>query len=321
MKVVVSYRGVDLASGWEAGACLARAFRGLGHEVYEFGQYHGQPSRRLTEAPIPSGADLWIYIECGDRDPPYDEIFASDARVKVYWEFDTAIHRGFSLNFIKKVGFDHVILGNERELELVRAIHPSVHFLPYAVAIDRLAPMPDVEKSVDVGLVGLATRKRVKLVKALRRAGLTAVILQGKYGQELVEAINSFKICLNYQVTGGRGLLNSRVWEVLGCEGFLLNEVGNGIESLFVDGRHLVLFSSPQECVDKARHYLAHPDMAYDIARAGHQWILENHTYQHRAASILKFIQDAPPPGDPPSFLLRLKALVLLAGYRFVRLW
>lgn len=321
MKIVVSYRGVPRAPGWEAGACLARALRSLGHEVYEFGHYHRQPGRRLNEAPAPREPDLWIYVECGDEDPPYGEVLASGARVKVYWDFDTAIHRGGSLQFIRKVKFDHVFLGNGRELELIRSIHPSVHFLPYAVAADRLACLQDVPKTVDAGMVGQATRKRMQLVAALERAGVSATILQGKYGRDLITTINSFRICLNYEVTGGKGLLNSRVWEVLGCGGFLLNEVGNGIESLFVDGRHLVLFSSQAECVDKAMYYLAHPDEACEIARAGHQWVLENHTYQNRAETMLSIVRNPCPPGSSPSAMTRLKASILLSVTRGVQLF
>lgn len=320
MKIIVSYRGVPRAPGWEAGACLARAFRSLGHDVHDFGHYHGQPGRRLTEAPVPQEPDLWVYVECGDKDPPYDEILASDARVKVYWDFDTAIHRGVSLQFIRRVKFDHVFLGNGSELELIRAIHPSVHFLPYAVAADRLACLPDMPKTLDAGLVGQATRKRLQLVGALRRARVSADILQGKYGQQLVETINSFRICLNYEVTGGKGLLNSRVWEVLGCGGFLLNEVGNGIESLFADGRHLVLFSSQAECVEKTQYYLAHPDVAHEIARAGLHWVQANHTYRNRAETMLALVCNPPPPSPPPSFSSRLKAFVLLSFMRCVQL-
>lgn len=319
MKIIVSYRGVPQARGWEAGACLARAFRELGCEVAEFGTCFGFPDRRLSEGPPPSGADLWIYVECGDAEPPYGEVLASDARVKVYWEFDTTIHRGFSLEFIERVGFDHVFLGNWREAPLIRTVAPAVHFLPYAVAADRLSPLPEVEKVADAGMVGQLTRGRVRLLESLRGAGLSAVILQGKFGVELARAINSFRIGLNYEVTGGGGLLNGRVWEVLGCGVFLLNERGNGIEELFEDGRHLALFSTPAECVEKARYYLAHPAEAAAIAAEGRRHALACHTYRQRAEALLACLKAPAPAAEPVSAAIRCRARVIRLAYRASR--
>lgn len=153
-------------------------------------------------------------------------------------------------------------------------------------------------------------------MNALRHAGLSTAILQNRYGEDLVKTINSFKICLNYEVTGGKGLLNGRVWESLGCGGFLLNEHGNGIETLFEDGRHLVLFSSEVDCVVKARYYLDHPHEAETIARSGHEYALAHHTYRQRAEAILAALAAPATTARQPSRACRLHARLLRSAYR-----
>ncbi len=317
MRLVVSYRGVPKAAGWEAGACLARAFRELGHDVTDYGTYYGEsPSRRVADRGLPSEIDLWVYVECGDSERQYEEVRTVNARAKVYWEFDTAIHRGFSLDFIQRMQFDHVFLGNWREADMVRTVHSQVHFLPYAVTADRLAILSGTPKTLDVGMVGMETRSRRRLMNALQRAGISAAILQNRYGDELVKTINSFKICLNCEVTGGKGLLNGRLWESLGCGGFLLNERGNGIETVFENGRHLVLFATEADCVAKARYYLDHPREAEGIARAGHEYAMAHHTYRQRAEAMLTAMAAPIASARRAPLARRFRAFLLRSAYR-----
>jgi len=79
-----------------------------------------------------------------------------------------------------------------------------------------------------------------------------------------------------------------RVFEGLACKKLLLTEDVPAIHDHFEDGRHLVLFKTIDEAVEKARYYLAHDNERNHIAAAGYAEFLDKHTYMHRAKHILK---------------------------------
>jgi hypothetical protein len=98
------------------------------------------------------------------------------------------------------------------------------------------------------------------------------------------------KIVLNQTVKGD---LNFRVFEALMCGRLLLTErSGNGLFDLFDDGVHLVTYErgNVEEAADKIRFYLAHPDEAQRIARAGRERVLALHRPEHRAKRLLEIL-------------------------------
>ena len=82
--------------------------------------------------------------------------------------------------------------------------------------------------------------------------------------------------------------LNMRVFESLACKRLLLTEDIPAVRDHFEDGKHLVLFKTHDEAVEKAKYYLAHDEERNAIAEAGYKEFLEKHTYAHRANEILK---------------------------------
>ena len=81
--------------------------------------------------------------------------------------------------------------------------------------------------------------------------------------------------------------LNMRVFEALGCGSFLLTDWVPHIDEIFEDGKHLVLYRSLEEAVDKAKYYLAHDTDREKIAQAGYEEAIARHTIDHRADKIL----------------------------------
>jgi hypothetical protein len=297
MKILISYRGVLHAKGRETGACLARAFRRLGHEVHEYGNYY-HSTQRLGDGCLPNGVDMLVYCECNDEEPQYTELRSFKAARKVYWDFDVHTHPAKTLRFALAMGFDHIFFANKLFEPSFRKIDSHAQFLPYAFDDEFLRPMPEVSKTVDVGFCGSPYPERVSLVAALRRSGINAEFISGQYGTDLVKTINSFKIHLNYRV-GWRGVLNARVFETIGCGTLLLNENEDFIEQLFSDSKHLVLFSSEKECIERARYYLKHKDKREEIARAGYEYGLCNHTYLVRAKGMLETVNKSAPTEKP----------------------
>ena len=98
------------------------------------------------------------------------------------------------------------------------------------------------------------------------------------------------EIVINQTVKGD---LNFRVFEAMMSGAMLLTEAsGNGLESLFSDGQHLVTYkkSDFKEAANKIESYLGKPKLCRQIGIAGREEILKSHTIKHRAEYFLKLL-------------------------------
>ncbi|MCK4649153.1 glycosyltransferase [bacterium] len=88
-----------------------------------------------------------------------------------------------------------------------------------------------------------------------------------------------------------KGDLNMRVFETLSCGRLLLTDrIDNGLEDLFIDKEHLVIYNDYEDLVGKARYYLEHPEERNAIARKGQEEVWKKHTYLHRARHLIETI-------------------------------
>ncbi len=297
MKIVVSYRGTLHAPGRETGACLARALRRLGHSVFVYGNYYGSP-RRISSDHIPFAPDLLIYCECNDDEPQYKELKSLKAKHMAYWDFDIHTHPARTLMFIMRMGFDFVFFANKLYESSFKKLCPKSYFLPYAIDDESCRELPGIEKTVDVGLCGSPYPTRVALIETLQKAGIDARLFTGVYGEDMVRLVNSFKIHLNYNPGWGRGILNGRVWETIGCGTLLLTQREDFIELFFRDKEHISLYQDVDDCIRLARHWIENSDERECVALSGHKHGLQYHTYVARAQSILETVHHSPGPAS-----------------------
>jgi len=107
----------------------------------------------------------------------------------------------------------------------------------------------------------------------------------GLFFEQAAREFHTSAIVFNKSV---RGDLNCRTFEALSSRSFLLTDVQRGMDTLgFQDGIHGATYRTMDEAVDKARYYLAHPDERRRIAHLGWRWCLANHTYWHRARTLV----------------------------------
>lgn len=81
------------------------------------------------------------------------------------------------------------------------------------------------------------------------------------------------------------------MFDIMGCEGFLLTNYQAEIASLFEPGRDLVVYESFDDCLEKAGYYLAHEDERRTIAENGYRKICAHHTYDHRIAEMFEILK------------------------------
>ncbi len=98
------------------------------------------------------------------------------------------------------------------------------------------------------------------------------------------------KINLNITMCSIQTGLSQRIFDILGCGGFLLSNYQGEIPEYFEIGKDLDCYESIEECREKIAYYLSHDDQRLEIAENGYQKIKAMHTYQIRIARILKIV-------------------------------
>ncbi|MCR6654583.1 MAG: glycosyltransferase [Opitutus sp.] len=89
------------------------------------------------------------------------------------------------------------------------------------------------------------------------------------------------------------GDLNLRVFETIAGGAMLLTDrlaPGSGLDDLLREGVAKVSYESAEDLVEKARHFLAHPDEARAIGEAGRRWFEENFSLARRQAAFAELV-------------------------------
>lgn len=109
---------------------------------------------------------------------------------------------------------------------------------------------------------------------------------------EMVALFEQSRVNLNLAAAsqGARAQIKGRTFEVPAAGGLLLTENAESLADYFDVGKEIVTFETLDEAIDKCRYYLAHEDERLAIARAGHLRVLNEHTYDHRFASLFRCI-------------------------------
>ncbi len=189
--------------------------------------------------------------------------------------------------------FDHVfVMFNRQHIARFQAAGcASVHWCPAAVDPE-VHVAPHVPAIRDVTFVGSTHpdlhRPRVERLRALMAAGVD-VYVDSRPLAGMTRLLAESRLVLNDTLADD---LNMRVFEALGAGSLLLTNrlpPESGLEQLFVDREHLVLWDGADDLLRTVRYYLdaAHADERKRIAAAGQAEVLAHHTYDHRVAQII----------------------------------
>ncbi len=237
--------------------------------------------------------DLTLHVDWGEDALlgilPYEP--KDLAHPMAYWASDTHINNGIPgdsyphrLEVAKKADF--VFVAQKQGLERMKKdgiANPIL--LPHAFEPHAYYPMDLATKRYDVCFVGhVISSNRVDALDRLFKEFPNFF-----YGQRLFDEasrkFNESKICFNISMTDD---INMRTYEVMGSKAFLLTNWIPNIEDFFEDGKHLVLYRTLDEMVEKAKYYLAHDDEREKIAQAGYEEVMKKHTMVHRVSRIVE---------------------------------
>lgn len=104
------------------------------------------------------------------------------------------------------------------------------------------------------------------------------------YGLEMFKALSRAKIGFNYHGEGsGEYACNVRLFEVTGAGACLVTDWKKNLHEMFELDTQVVAFKTAEECIEKVRWLIAHPQKAAEIARRGQERTLKDHNYRIRA--------------------------------------
>ena len=95
------------------------------------------------------------------------------------------------------------------------------------------------------------------------------------------------KINLNMTSKAIREGIPLRIFDILGCGGFLLTNYQPELPSLFVLGRDFDVYGSEDELLEKTEYYLTHDKDREEIASCGFKTVKEYHSYPRRLSEML----------------------------------
>lgn len=85
---------------------------------------------------------------------------------------------------------------------------------------------------------------------------------------------------------------NLRLWEATGVGSCLLTDAKANLSELFEVDAEVVTYESAEDCREKARWLLDHPQQSEEIARCGHRRVMRDHTLAHRAQEVSSLLAE-----------------------------
>ena len=160
------------------------------------------------------------------------------------------------------------------------------HFLYWEANIRYRMRM--LESLVDLGLAIYGNEDWIPLIErtpleSCFRGGIDPVT-------ELPHLFTSCAVNINLHSVQCRGSLNQRDYNAPIAGGFLVSDWVPGAGRHFEPGREAVYVSSAADMRMAVQYYLEHPELRGGIVNAARERVVRDHTYAHRAGSILRAI-------------------------------
>ncbi len=113
------------------------------------------------------------------------------------------------------------------------------------------------------------------------------------YYEEMPYVFKTSDINLNISLRSIHSGIPLRAMDIMGCGGFLITNYQEDMLRFFVPGEDFVYYESRQDLLDKIGYYLEHEDERKEIAKSGHEKIINNHTYEQRLEEIIDIVTKA----------------------------
>lgn len=160
--------------------------------------------------------------------------------------------------------------------------------------------------SCDVCFVGALYPEREKLLSAVKKLGVDLKIFGWKswFYSSLAEnyhgplsvsgvakAYSLAKISLNNNLQPQNGGVNLKTFEIPASRGFQISDDQPDLKNLFEPGKEIETYKTEDELLDKIKFYLSNEIKRRQIALAGYQRVLRDHTLNQKIKTILEVVK------------------------------
>lgn len=107
-------------------------------------------------------------------------------------------------------------------------------------------------------------------------------------GRMMPRIFKCSKINLNTTLRSIKVGIPQRIFDILGCGGFVISNYQAEIPEHFTPGEDIVLYESIPDLLSKVDYYLTHEDERLAIAKSGHDKVRRYHTYDVKLAQMFE---------------------------------
>jgi hypothetical protein len=173
--------------------------------------------------------------------------------------------------------------------------HPGAFLLPYAVRRESF-DLPEIDRVFEIGWVGQSSgpiyQRRARLLPLLAQSFRTNDWRKSHSLEEVAVVYRSSRVVVNIGRDDFPQDANMRVFEVLASGALLITSLPTELSRLgFRNGVHFVGYSSDEEILPLVQHFLGKEADRARIANAGRAKVLQEHTYDHRVATLLSRLE------------------------------
>ena len=298
---------------------LISALKKAGHFVFVISDtYHSASNLRCTGAfDLPSilkqsgiSPDLILFIEGGSmRLLPMG--LSKIPCITAWYGIDT--HMNYEKHFRLSCLFDATFIAQYEYVDQLRIDGiRQVFWLPLAFE-NSLHPVDPVEKTYDVAYVGSDNA----IVHPVRHRILKSLVKQfpnSWYGmadpKRMALIYAKSRVVFNKSINND---VNMRIFEACGAGTVLVTDEirNNGLDSLYEKNIHYESYENESDVIKLVYRLLNDETLLTKISEGARTHTLENHTYAHRAAKLIKLIESSkklPAPSEVNS----LSALLIM---------
>lgn len=209
-------------------------------------------------------------------------------------------------------GYDLIMTSFPHFVPRLRAMGVAAEYFRIGFDTRVLELLGDVEQDIDASFVGGISRhhgKALPMLEYLARStpieffGYGADSLSRSspivarhhgevWGLDMYRALARSRVTLNRHINVAENNANNmRLYEATGVGALLITDRKDNLGELFEVGKEVVAYSCPEEAAEMIRYYIAHPEEARAIARAGQARTLSDHTYQRRMEELVPVLE------------------------------
>jgi len=306
MKVLVTGRAILTQPDRCTGQQLCEGFRQAGHDCTFYGNFYSEPYRWLgAEEATTSQFDLIVITEMNDGYPQYElNSLNLKGTPRLFWDFDVSYHPDLSYGRAKSYNADAYLVGNRYFCGpdgFGRFGKPVLH-LPYACSPQIHRQLEGEKKAYYLGFIGSMTEERKRLITLAKSVAARPGFIHsadGVFGDDLIRQTNQYHVMFHNNQDACKGLVPGRPWETTGCGTTLLMDYTSYMD--FVEFLPIELHDSIFMYKDDydIRKWLSlfatWNNKEEELLAAGKRlmhYVHANHTYKHRAESIIQWTKE-----------------------------